>query len=125
MGIAAILSVLTLMPTLAACAYRLWQMNQALQQQVAVRASVDYSHMLLAVRDLPSSGSLAGARCAFSAVSCEQPLPRHIEALCDRQGVVSIAESDWSGLMRLPREDFPGMPVPPEVARFPHACGRP
>jgi hypothetical protein len=101
-----ILAVAIMSPVLATYAYKLQQKNYSLEQQAALRTNQDHSHMLLAVRDIPAVNVLAGERCIFSEVDCERQ-PHRIEAICKRQGVVVIAQPDWSGFVRLPREDFP------------------
>jgi hypothetical protein len=118
-----ILAVATMFPVLATYAYKLQQKNNSLEQQAAFRTNQDYSHMLLAVRDIPAANVMAGERCIFSLVDCEQQ-PHRIEAICKRPGAVSIAQSDWNGLVRLPKEDFP-IPVPAEIQRFPLSCTGP
>jgi uncharacterized protein (TIGR03382 family) len=118
-----ILAVATMLPVLATYAYKLQQKNNSLEQQAALRTNQDYSHMLLAVRDIPAINVMAGERCIFSVIDCEQQ-PHRIEAICKRPGAVSIAQSDWNGLARLPKEDFP-VPVPVEIQRFPLSCTGP
>lgn len=86
-----------------------------------VRASLDYSHMLIAVRDLPSLGIVAGQRCAFGSIRCGER-PRTIEAVCTGLDVMQIPEADWGALMRLPGEDFPNMPPDVAAAAFPRSC---
>jgi cytochrome bd-type quinol oxidase subunit 2 len=87
--VVAMLGVAILVPAVAAYAYQLHQKKQLLEQQALVRTNQDYSHMLIAVRDVPALGVSAGERCIFSVVDCGQ-LPRRIEALCQHQGMVSI-----------------------------------
>ena len=118
-----ILAVAIMFPVLATYAYKLQQKNNSLEQQAALRTNQDHSHMLLAVRDIPAANVMAGERCIFSVIDCEQQ-PHRIEAVCKRPGAVSIAQSDWNGLVRLPKEDFP-IPVPAEIQRFPLSCSGP
>jgi hypothetical protein len=121
--IVAILAAGTILPTVAVYAYQLQQKNSLLEQQAELRANQDYSHMLLAMQDIPAVGVYAGERCIFSAVDCEQQ-PRQIEAICKRQGLVNIAQRDWGGFVRLPKEDFVS-PAPAEIQRFPQSCSSP
>ena len=88
----------------------------------ALRANQDYSHVLVAIRDVPSLNVAAGQRCIFSTIDCEAHPPR-IHAVCGDQGEVAIREPDWSGFERRPQEDYE-IPAPPGVMSYPASCNR-
>jgi hypothetical protein len=123
LSVATLLVAVVMLPTAALYAYQLQQKNNLLQKQAELRANQDYSHMLLAVRDISAIGVFAGDRCIFSAVDCDHQ-PHQIEAICKRQGAVSIAQADWTGFIRLPKEDFLKSATQ-AVEKFPQSCSRP
>lgn len=87
-----------------------------------LRANQDYSHVLVAVRDLPALNIVAGQRCIFSTVDCDAQ-PPHLAAVCGPQGETLLRQPDWSGFERRPQEDHP-VPAPRAVIDFPHSCPR-
>jgi hypothetical protein len=102
-------------------AYRLH--HRASAGDVAVlRANQDYSHVLVAIRDVPSLNVAAGQRCIFSTIDCHAEPPR-IDAVCGDRGEVVIREPDWSGFERRPQEDY-GIPASPLVKDYPRSCSR-
>lgn len=108
-------------PAAVLYAYQLHQRTSAGDVSV-LRANQDYSHVLVAIRDVPSLNVAAGQRCIFSTIDCEAQPPR-IDAVCGERGEVAIHEPDWSGFERRPQEDF-GIPAPPTVRDYPRSCGR-
>ena len=64
----------------------------------------DYSHMIVAVRNVPSLNIVNGQRCIFSTIDCEAQPPR-IDAVCGDRGEVAIREPDWPGFERRSQED--------------------
>lgn len=120
-AIAAVTIVLPLLTIGTTYGLRLDRQAAHARSNAELRASIDYSYMLIALRDLPSLGILAGQRCAFGWIRCDQR-PRTIEAVCTGLEVVHIPEADWGALMRLPREDYPNMPRDIAASAFPRSC---
>ena len=109
-------------PAAGLYAYRLHQRASAGDVSV-LRANQDYSHVLVAIRDVPSLNISAGERCIFSTIDCEAQPPR-IDAVCGERGEVVIREPEWPGFERRPQEDFDGIPAPPSVKDYPRSCIR-
>jgi hypothetical protein len=111
---------LSLVSSAGLYAYRLHQRASA--GDVAVlRANQDYSHVLVAIRDVPSLNIVNGQRCIFSTIDCEAQPPR-IDAICGDRGEVAIREPDWPEFERRPQEDY-GIPASPLVKDYPRSCG--
>jgi len=115
-GIAALLSVTTLMLASAAYGYglhhRYWK--SAWQFELP---NPDFSSMVIATK--PVEATLSGTRikvqikawerCAFSFARCDEQLPT-VDAICfGSRGVVLIDEADWSAFARIQDEDLKGL----------------
>jgi len=116
-SLCAALLALSAVASAALYAYRL---QQAGSGAARLRANQDDSHVLVAVRTVPTLGIATGQRCIFSSVDCEARPPR-ITAVCEERGSLVIEEPNWGAFERRPQEDF-GVPPTRAVSDFPQSC---